>query len=171
MGGSAGGVGGSCGGSETGSSETGGGRQKKKTKVGGADGKGAGDGGAADYKQDGEGEEPDEEERVPCEYPGCTKMFKICGTMQDTIACHMKYHHHEDNGGVVLVQIFVCSCVQLCVVCVLLVCGVWCGADVLCVCADEDELQQDDENDDDPPGLRRRRRQQRSRCAVAQLHV
>ncbi len=78
---------------------------------------------------------------MPCEYPGCTKTFKICGTTQATIACHMKHHHREGNGGLCLraVCVHVCSCwLRVCCVCVP---DMWCvvGADVLCVCAEDED--------------------------------
>jgi hypothetical protein len=123
--------------------------------VGAAGGKGAGDAGSADSRQDGEGDELDEEERVPCEYPGCTKTFRICGTTQATIACHMKHHHGVGIAGLCLraVRVHAC-CLHVCVwalrVCCACVAGMWVWRALMCcVCADADSLQQEDENGKD----------------------
>ena len=95
VGGHAGGVGGSCGGSEAGSSDTGRGRQKKKARVSGAGGKAAADAGEDE-------EDVAEEDRLPCEYPGCTATFKICSTTRATMSNHMRRDHPQGTGGIVL---------------------------------------------------------------------
>ena len=111
VGGRAGGVGGSCGVSEAGSSDTGRGRQKKKARVSGAGGKAAADAGEDE-------EDVPEEERLPCEYPGCTETFKICSTTRATMSNHMRYNHPQETGGLVLalvccLHVLACACMCL----------------------------------------------------------
>ena len=131
VGGRAGAVGGSSAGSEAGSSEACAGRIKKKARVAGAGGKAAADAGDC---MDTEDEEQEQEDKIPCQYPGCAKTFKICSTTSATISNHMRKHHPQDTEGMVLVSAL-CGADVLCV-CVWCSCAVcvWCGADALRVC-------------------------------------
>ena len=88
VGGRSGGVGASGGGSEAGSSDMGRSRQKKKARVSDAVGKVA-----TDVGEDEEDEQ--EEDRLPCEYPGCAVTFKICSTTRATMSNHMHRDHPQ----------------------------------------------------------------------------
>jgi hypothetical protein len=62
---------------------------------------------------------------VPCDFPGCTKTFKICSTTAATMSNHNRRYHLEGNGVCVCVRVCVCACVRVCV----------CACVRVCVCA------------------------------------
>ncbi len=100
-------------------------RTKKRAAVNDRSGKNASD---CD-EEDGNGgsdDEQDSEERVPCDFPGCTKTFKICSTTAATMSNHNRRYHLEGNGVCVCVRVCVCACVRVCVC-------VWAHVSMFCV--------------------------------------